>query len=197
MLLKCHIGFQGEAHSSSCRQAEGQEGRCCCKRDDDVDLRRLRQTMRLAHWSVCPSQVAPMTWGSSDMLFYNINNMSLWGSVDLDDSVHRVCVCVCVCVWTSNHRQTGGTRRRQTTARDSIAARRGRVTSSSVQRARSHCHARSCLRFTCFKGGLAAVPIVPWPVATGAPVWTHLGIGGSVLAYSRCNALPHILYKAR
>ena len=59
---------------------------CCCKRDDDVDLRRLRQTMRLAHWSVCPSQVAPMTWGS----------------VDLDDSVHRVCVCVCVCA-----RQTG------------------------------------------------------------------------------------------
>ena len=107
------------------------------------------------------------------------------------------CVCVCVCVWTSNHRQTGGTRRRQTTARDSIAARRGRVTSSSVERARSHCHAPSCLRFTCFKGGLAAVPIVPWPVATGAPVWTHLGIGGSVLAYSRCNALPHILYKAR
>jgi len=45
-----------------------------------VDLRRLRQTMRLAHWSVCPSQVAPMTWGS----------------VDLDDSVHhRVCACVC------------------------------------------------------------------------------------------------------
>ena len=41
--------------------------------DDDVDLRRLRQTMRLAHWSVCPSQVAPMTRGS----------------VDLDDSVHR------------------------------------------------------------------------------------------------------------
>jgi len=41
-----------------------------------VDLRRLRQTMRLAHWSVCPSQVAPMTRGS----------------VDLDDSVHRVCV---------------------------------------------------------------------------------------------------------
>jgi len=34
-------------------------------------------------WSVCPSQVAPMTWGS----------------VDLDDSVHhRVCVCACVCV---------------------------------------------------------------------------------------------------
>jgi len=51
-----------------------QEGPCCCKRDDDVDLRRLRQTMRLEHWSVCPSQVAPMTWGS----------------VDLDDSVHRV-----------------------------------------------------------------------------------------------------------
>ena len=46
---------------------------CCCKRDDDVDLRRLQQTMRLAHWSVCPSQVAPMTRGS----------------VDLDDSVHR------------------------------------------------------------------------------------------------------------
>jgi len=43
-------------------------------------LRRLRQTMRLAHWSVCPSQVAPMTRGS----------------VDLDDSVHRVCVCDCV-----------------------------------------------------------------------------------------------------
>ena len=80
VLLKCHIGFRGEAHSSSCRQAEGQEGPCCCKRDDDVDLRRLRQTMRLAHWSVCPSQVAPMTRGS----------------VDLDDSVHRVCVCVCV-----------------------------------------------------------------------------------------------------
>ena len=78
MLLKCHIGFRGEAHSSSCRQAEGQEGHCCCKRDDDVDLRRLRQTMRLAHWSVCPSQVAPMTRGS----------------VDLDDSVHRVCICV-------------------------------------------------------------------------------------------------------
>jgi len=37
-------------------------------------LRRLRQTMRLAHWSVCPWQVAPMTWGS----------------VDLDDSVHRM-----------------------------------------------------------------------------------------------------------
>jgi len=35
-----------------------------------------------ARWS-CPTlQVAPMTWGS----------------VDLDDSVHRVCVCVCVCV---------------------------------------------------------------------------------------------------
>jgi len=51
-----------------------QEGPCCCKRDDDVDLRRLRQTMRFGHWSVCPSQVAPMTWGS----------------VDLDDSVHRV-----------------------------------------------------------------------------------------------------------
>ena len=65
-------------HSSSCRQAEGQEGPC--KRYDDVNLRRLRQTMRLAHWSVCPSQVAPMTRGS----------------VDLDDSVHRVCVCVCV-----------------------------------------------------------------------------------------------------
>ena len=73
MLLKYHIGFRGEAHSSSCRQAEGQEGPCCCKRGDDVDLRRLRQTMRLTHWSVCPSQVAPMTWGS----------------VDLDDSVHR------------------------------------------------------------------------------------------------------------
>ena len=58
--------------------AEGQEGPCCCKRDDDVDLRRLWQTTRLAHWSVCPSQVAPMTRGS----------------VDLDDSVHRVCVCV-------------------------------------------------------------------------------------------------------
>jgi len=86
VLLKCHIGFRGETHSSCCRQAEGQEGPCCCKRDDDVDLRRLRQTMRLAHWSVCPFvcclQVAPMTWGS----------------VDLDDSVHRVCVCVCVCV---------------------------------------------------------------------------------------------------
>ena len=83
MLLKCHIGFRGETHSSCCRQAEGQEGPCCRKRDDDVDLRRLRQTMRLAHWSVCPFvcclQVAPMTWGS----------------VDLDDSVHRVCVCVC------------------------------------------------------------------------------------------------------
>ena len=39
-------------------------------------LRRLRQTMRLAHWSVCPSQVAPMTRGS----------------VDLDDSVHRVLI---------------------------------------------------------------------------------------------------------
>ena len=76
MQLKCHIGFRGQAHSSSCRQAEGQEGPCCCKRDDDVDLRRLWQTMRLAHWSVCPSQVAPMTWGS----------------VDLDDSVHRVCL---------------------------------------------------------------------------------------------------------
>jgi len=37
----------------------------------------------LVHWSVCPSQVAPMTWGS----------------VDLDNSVHRVCVCVCACVW--------------------------------------------------------------------------------------------------
>ena len=81
MLLKCHIGFRGEAHSSSCRQAEGQEGPCCCKRDDDVDLRRLRQTTRLAHWSVCPSQVAPM----------------MRGSVDLDDSVHRVCVCVPLC----------------------------------------------------------------------------------------------------
>jgi len=75
VLLKCHIGFRGEAHSSSCRQTEGQKGPCCCKRDDDVDLRRLRQTMCLAHWSVCPSQVAPMTCGS----------------VDLDDSVHRVC----------------------------------------------------------------------------------------------------------
>ena len=42
---------------------------CVC-----VVSRRLRQTMRLAHWSVCPSQVAPM----------------MWGSVDLDDSVHRV-----------------------------------------------------------------------------------------------------------
>ena len=61
----------------SCRQAEGQEGPCCCKRDDDVDLGRLRQTMRLAHWSVCPSQVAPMTRGSAD----------------LDDSVHRVRSC--------------------------------------------------------------------------------------------------------
>jgi len=49
---------------------------------DDVDLQCLRQTMRLAHWSVCPSQVALMTWES----------------VDLDNSVHRVCVCgVCVC----------------------------------------------------------------------------------------------------
>jgi len=45
-----------------------------------VDLRHLRQTVRFAHWSVCPSEVAPMTWGS----------------VDLDDSVHRVCVCACV-----------------------------------------------------------------------------------------------------
>ena len=44
-----------QVHSSSCRQAEGQEGPCCYKRDDDVDLRCLRQTMRLAHWSVCPS----------------------------------------------------------------------------------------------------------------------------------------------
>jgi len=67
-----------KAHSSSCRQAEGQEGPCCCKRDDDVDLRRLRLTMRLTHWSVCPSQVAPMTWGS----------------VDLDDSVRRVGTCM-------------------------------------------------------------------------------------------------------
>ena len=100
MLLKCHIGFRGEAHSSSCRQTEGQEGPCCCKRDDDVDFRRLLQTMCFAHWSVCPSQVTPMTWGS----------------VDLDDSVHHRffwyrptwvvpdkrplngCVCVCVCV---------------------------------------------------------------------------------------------------
>ena len=32
-----------------CRQAENQEGPCCCKRYDDVDLRRLRQTMHLAH----------------------------------------------------------------------------------------------------------------------------------------------------
>ena len=56
-------------------------GPCCCKRDDDVDLRRLWQTMRLANWSVCPSQVAPITWGS----------------VDLDDSVHHVCVCACAC----------------------------------------------------------------------------------------------------
>ena len=60
--------------------AEGQEGPCCCKRDDDVDLRRLQQTMRLAHWSVCPSQVAPMTWGS----------------VDLDDSVHHSCPSIVV-----------------------------------------------------------------------------------------------------
>jgi len=29
-----------------------------CKRDDDVDLRRLRQTMCLAHWFVCPPQVS-------------------------------------------------------------------------------------------------------------------------------------------
>jgi len=67
VLLKCHIGFRGETHSSSCRQAEGQEGPCCCKRDDNVDLWRLRQTMRLAHWSVYPSHVAPMTWGSVDL----------------------------------------------------------------------------------------------------------------------------------
>jgi len=52
--------------------------RVCVCVYDDVDLRCLRQIMRLAHWSVCPSQVALMTWGS----------------VDLDDSVHRVCVCV-------------------------------------------------------------------------------------------------------
>ena len=51
-----------------------------------MDLRRLRQTMRLAHWSVCPSQVAPMSSGS----------------VDLDDSVHRVRVCVCVVLYPQN-----------------------------------------------------------------------------------------------
>jgi len=74
VLLKCHIGFRGEAHSSSCHQAEGQEGPRCCKRDDDVDLRRLRQTMRLI------------------------------ASCTDDEGIRRPrrlspsCVCVCVCI---------------------------------------------------------------------------------------------------
>ena len=43
----------------------------------------LRQTMRLAHWSVCPSQVAPMT------------------STPTTQSI--VCVCVCVTIADQMH----------------------------------------------------------------------------------------------
>jgi len=80
VLLKC--AFEERRTAALVAKRKARKDPVSAKRDDDVDLRCLRQAMRFAHWSVCPSQVAPMTWGS----------------VDLDDSVHRVCVCVCVCV---------------------------------------------------------------------------------------------------
>ena len=69
-LVPAHLGNPGKrAIKRVCLYASQLKRVCVC-----VVSRRLRQTMRLAHWSVCPSQVAPM----------------MWGSVDLDDSVHRV-----------------------------------------------------------------------------------------------------------
>jgi len=77
VLLKCHIGFRGEVHSS-CRQMEGQEGPCCCKKDDDgLAMSAANHALRAL---ICfPSQVAPMTWGS----------------VDLDDSVRHLHILLC------------------------------------------------------------------------------------------------------
>jgi len=69
-LVPAHLGNPGKrAIKRVCVCTHPNLNGCVC-----VVSRRLRQTMRLAHWSVCPSQVAPM----------------MWGSVDLDDSVHRV-----------------------------------------------------------------------------------------------------------